>query len=66
VFTLKEKLKALVKDQRGISVVEALLYTGVIAGVTYFAVTQLGSPLKSGASSLGNDVKTKMAPSWSS
>jgi ABC-type spermidine/putrescine transport system permease subunit II len=54
------------EDQRGISVVEALLYTGVIAGVTYFAVTQLGSPLKSGASSLGNDVKTRMEPSWSS
>jgi Flp pilus assembly pilin Flp len=61
---MKNILKALVKDERGVSIVEALLYAAVIAGIVYVATNNIGNELKSGATTLGNQVETKLTPSW--
>jgi len=59
-----DKLKGLVTDERGITVVEGFLYTAVAAGITYSAVSTLGANIKNGAASLGTSLEGKMTPSW--
>ncbi|NSW82721.1 MAG: Flp family type IVb pilin [Syntrophothermus sp.] len=53
-----------VKDEKGMTVVEGLIYAGAVAAICYVAINNLGTPLKSGASGLGNSITAKMAPSW--
>lgn len=63
-IAIMQLLKAVVKDERGPSIVEALLYTAVIASVVWVATTTLGGGVRTGANSLGTGVQTRINPTW--
>lgn len=59
-----KKLANFIKEEKGMTVVEGLIYAGAVAAICYVAINNLGSPIKSGASGLGSNITGKMTPSW--
>jgi len=61
------KVKNIMGNERGMTIVEILLYTTVIAGVVYVTATQLGGSIKGGGSSLGSGISKQMgSTNWTS
>ncbi|RJX20175.1 MAG: Flp family type IVb pilin [Desulforudis sp.] len=61
---MKQMFKAILRDERGASIVESLLYITVIASVAWVATTTFGGGVRTGANSIGTGVQTRLNPTF--
>lgn len=62
---MKDLIKSVLRDERGASIVEPLLYAALIATAVFVAVTVVGGNVRGGATNLGSSVQSRLTPTWS-